>query len=312
MQKNENQALLYETLAQLYKRDQKKAYAIYSAVALRCDITRTLPEIINTICDVTGESSFTISEIYYKVRSAFSSYSFTYHIISENDKEWPLKAQADDLDVHFLYAAGDLSLLSKPKVAVLGMRQPSDQGKENAVKAIDETFDAGGALVGTLDIGLDVWSLLCGYNKGMGVIATLASPLHQCVPESQKEFMVNIARRGGLLITSFPPSSTAQKWFSVPRNRLLVSLADLVAVAEEKDGGPLWTLLEQALKLNKKAFIFSSMIEDPAFTYASRYAEREGVQVYMRKGDIKRVFVPRKKRTEKVDYGQLDLFDEEE
>ncbi len=308
MLKNENQALLYETLAQLCRHDAKRAWTFFSAIALRADITRTLPEIITTVCEVTGETSFAISEVYYKVRSAFSAYRFEYSIISENDSEWPLKAQADDLNVHFLYATGDLSLLKKPKVSVLGMRQPSEAGKENAVKAIDETVEAGGVLVGTLDIGLDVWSMLCGYNKGMGEIAVLASPLHQCVPESQKELMVNIARRG-LLITSFPPSASAQKWFSVPRNRLLVSLTDVVAVAEEKDGGPVWTLLEQAVKIGKKAFIFSSMLEDPAFTYAARYAEAEGVQTWRRKGDIKRLFVPRKKRTAKTDDGQLSLFD---
>ena len=43
MRKNENEALLYETLYALTKKNEEKAFMLYGMVALKCDISRTLP-----------------------------------------------------------------------------------------------------------------------------------------------------------------------------------------------------------------------------------------------------------------------------
>lgn len=49
MRRNENEALLYETLYALSKKDENKAFLMYNMVALKADITRTLPEIMSQL-----------------------------------------------------------------------------------------------------------------------------------------------------------------------------------------------------------------------------------------------------------------------
>ncbi len=310
MRKNENEAMLYETLKSIYRGDEDIAWESYLKVALKADVTRTLPEIISITCDTLNVNSFTLSEAYYKVRNIFSAYQFDYEIITEADPLWPQGLKYTDLKFHFLYLVGDRSLLTKTRCAVLGMRQPSLQGKEDAIKAINEVNDAGGVVVSTLDTGLDAYSLLYAYNIKCPSIAVLASPLHQCIPETQKDLMINIANSGGLLISPFPPCAKTQKWFTVPRNRLLVTLADYLVILEEKDGGPLWTLGELSLQAEHKVILFNTVTENPAYTYASRFGQKEGVCIYSRKGDLKRIIAPQRKRskTKREDSEQLSLF----
>lgn len=310
MRKNENEAMLYETLKCIFKGDEEAAWESYLKIALKADVTRTLPEIISITCDILNVNSFTLSEAYYKVRNSFSAYQFDYEILTESDPLWPQSLKSSGLGVHFLYLVGDRSLLAKPRCAVLGMRQPSLQGKEDATKAVAEINEAGGVVVSTLDVGLDAFCLLYAYNLRHKPIVILASPLHQCVPEAHKELMVNIANFGGLLVSPFPPCAKAQKWFTVPRNRLLVSLSDYLVILEEKDGGPLWNLGELALQAGHKAVVFNTVTENPAYTYASRFGKNDGVCIYSRKGDLKKLLAPAKKRSRrsKDDNEQLSLF----
>lgn len=308
MQRNENAAMLYETLCRIAKGKSDVAYDFYSRIAIHAGVDSTLPEIVEAVSSVTGESTYTVTEHYYKVRALFSTYKFNYTIISENDPSWP--SGLDNRDFHFLYAAGDITLLGKKKLAVTGMRMPSDDGKKNAAVSCREAGQAGCAVVSTLDFGIDSFSLMYSLNEKIPCIALLASPLHQCVPETQKELMVSIANNGGLILTPFSPSQKAEKWFAIPRNRLLTSIASAISVSEEKDGGPSWRLASLVEEKAKPVFIFDNMLEKDEYTYAKRFSTEEGVHIWKRSGDIKRILSSstssRRKKNNSSE--QLELF----
>ena len=308
MRRNENEALLYETLYALSKKDENKAFLMYNMVALKADITRTLPEIMSQLIEVTGFDSYLISETYYRIRNSFSSYRFDFSIISETDPLWP-KALINS-DVHFLYLVGNKDLLSTNKVALRGLRVPSDDGKNNAVNAVHELLNAGATLVTTLDVGLDHFSASYALSNGVPTILVLSSPLHVAVPESGKELMVKIANSNGLLVTQFAPSAKTEKWYAVLRNRLLSSIADHFVSIEEKDGGPLFAQAESFIEQKGKVIVYESFISNPIYTYAQRLSQNPKITQLKRKGDLKRAILPPKKREKKKkDEDQLELFD---
>ena len=308
MRRNENEALLYETLYALSKKDENKAFLMYNMVALKADITRTLPEIMSQLIEVTGFDSYLISETYYRIRNSFSSYRFDFSIISETDPIWP-KALINS-DVHFLYLVGNKDLLSTNKVALRGLRVPSDDGKNNAVNAVHELLNAGATLVTTLDVGLDHFSASYALSNGVPTILVLSSPLHVAVPESGKELMVKIANSNGLLVTQFAPSAKTEKWYAVLRNRLLSSIADHFVLIEEKDGGPLFAQAESFIEQKGRVLVYDSFISNPIYTYAQRLSQNPKITQLKRKGDLKRAILPPKKREKKKkDEDQLELFD---
>ncbi|MDD5973231.1 DNA-processing protein DprA [Bullifex sp.] len=308
MRKNENEALLYETLFSLAKKDEKKAFLMYNMVALKADITRTLPEIISQITDVTGFNSYEISETYYRLRNAFSAYHFDYTIISELDDIWPKSLKGSD--IHFLYLVGKKELLTTNKVAIRGFRSPSEDGKNNAISAVREIEAADATLVTTLDVGLDHYCASYALSQGLPIILILSSPLHVAVPESGKELMVNVANTNGLLVSQFPPSAKVEKWYAVPRNRLLVSLCDHFLICEEKDGGPLFNQAESFLEQKGRVLAYETFVTNPIYTYAQKLSQQVGVTILKRKGDLKKAITPpKKKERKKKDDEQLELFD---
>ncbi|MDY5057377.1 MAG: DNA-processing protein DprA [Bullifex sp.] len=308
MRKNENEALLYETLYALTKKNEEKAFMLYGMVALKCDISRTLPEIIYPVGEVTGFSSFELSETYYRIRNAFSSYRFEMTILKEGDPSWPSSLR--NTGVHFLYMVGRTELLAKAKVAVRGFRVPTEEGKNAAIMAMRDVKDADGAVITTADTGLDHYAAAYALSEGIPLIIVLSSPLHMAVPEAAKELLVSAANGNGLLVSQFPPHIRAEKWFAVPRNRLLLSLADHFVLAEEKDGGPLFAQAETFLSEKGRVMLYDSILSNPAYTYARKLSETEGTVILRRKGDLRKILVPQKKSSRRrKDDDQPGLFD---
>ena len=172
-------------------------------------------------------------------------------------------------------------------------------------------MDMGRPVMSTLDTGLDAYSMLYALNQRMKQIVVLASPLHQCMPEGQKELMEGIANSGSsLLVTPFPPSSRAQKWFTVPRNGLLVAMTDFLVILEERDGGPLWKLASGVMDAGGRVMVTDTCLANPANTYAARFSQERGVLAYRRRGDLRRHLQTSSPRTRRHagDDGQLELF----
>ena len=122
--------------------------------------------------------------------------------------------------------------------------------------------------------------------------------------------MVAIVNSGSLLITGFPPSSKSEKWFSIPRNRLLMAISQYVVIPEEKDGGPSWALADIAHREGSPVILFESSVQNPAYRYATAYSQNANVIVWRKRNDLKRVLVPMKStpRRKKENPEQLELF----
>lgn len=274
-------AILYETLCELVHIEN--AWTVFSQIRQKCDVHQDLPQIVASVSDITGIPIYRINEAWKRVRHSFEAYPFRYEILEEDSALFP-----DAEGIHFLYAYGDLSLLERAPVTVVGMRGPGQEARSDAVAVLKDLSDLDCPVMGTLDTGLDAYVMLYALNTGMAQIAVLASPLHQCMPESQKELMEGIANSGrSLLLSPFAPSSRAQKWFTVPRNRLLVALTGTMVILEEKDGGPLWRLAGQVLDRGGRLVIAQNCVSNPAYGYARDYAARPSVSLFRRRGDLK-------------------------
>ncbi len=301
-----NEALLYETLCSICGGNEKKAWTMYGECASRCSVSVPLVEIMKEVMAVTGLPDSSVSIAYNAVKHSFDAYPFEYEILSHEDSCFPHSLR----NVHFLYLFGNTSLLEGEYVTLLGMRGPGEDARFDAVHAVTELKAADVTVMTTLDTGLDAYISRYAFNQQLKQIVVLASPLHQCVPESQQDLMVNIANSGklGLLVSPFAPCRRAQKWFAVLRNETIAALSRLIVVIEEKDGGPLWKLCDMAREGGCRILIAGSCVSNPVYTYASAYREK-GAGIY-RKNDLKKMFSADTagKRGKKKDDGQLELF----
>ena len=144
--------------------------------------------------------------------------------------------QIDDMPL-VLYYKGDLSLLNKPCVAIVGTRKPTAYGREVTKKFAGELAKLGVVVVSGLAYGLDMEAAVASLDAGGKTVAVLGGGLEKIYPAQN----VNLAKRveeNGLLISEYPPSQSPSKFSFVMRNRLIsgLSLGTIIVEAGKSSG----------------------------------------------------------------------------
>ena len=130
-----------------------------------------------------------------------------------------------------LYAKGDLSLLGRKSVAVVGTRSPSNYGKIVTEKFVDKLARAGVVIVSGLCYGVDA----IAHKKTLDVkgktIAVVGSGFNNIYPSTNTNLANEIAENG-LLLSEYYPSFVAKRYTFPRRNRIVAGLSDGVLITE--------------------------------------------------------------------------------
>lgn len=130
-----------------------------------------------------------------------------------------------------LWCAGDVSLLNKRCVAVVGSRKPSHYGKWVAFGAGRLLARNGIVTVSGMAMGCDEEAHK-GAIKGEGkTIAVLGCGIDICYPKRSRTIRSDIIKNG-LIITEFPPGTPPRSANFPQRNRIISGLSEITVVAE--------------------------------------------------------------------------------
>lgn len=130
-----------------------------------------------------------------------------------------------------LWCAGDISLLNKRCVAVVGSRKPSHYGKWVAFRAGRLLARNGIVTVSGMAMGCDEEAHK-GAIKGEGkTIAVLGCGIDICYPKRSQTIRSDIIKNG-LIITEFPPGTPPRPANFPRRNRIISGLSEITVVAE--------------------------------------------------------------------------------
>ena len=154
--------------------------------------------------------------------------------LSENYPE-KLKVISDPPLV--LYAKGDVSLLSKKSISIVGTRSPSEYGKIVCEKFSKELSQAGLVTISGLAYGVDTIVAQSTLDVGGKTIAVLAGGLDSIYPASN----TNLAKKveeNGLLVSEMRPGVKPVNYSFIARNRIVsaLSLGTLIIEAGKRSG----------------------------------------------------------------------------
>lgn len=145
--------------------------------------------------------------------------------------------------VEQLFCIGDISLLSKLSMAVVGSRKCSHYGKQSAFN-IGEALALNNAVtISGMAIGVDSMAHLGALKKGGGTIAVLGCGVDVCYPKKNKSLYDEICEKG-LVVSEYAPGIPPAPWRFPMRNRIIAAIASSVAVIEagEKSGAAITAL----------------------------------------------------------------------
>lgn len=131
-----------------------------------------------------------------------------------------------------LYCLGDISLLERKSVAVVGARKASPYGKWAAYNIGRKLGECGVVTVSGMAYGCDAEAHRGALDAGGLTIAVLGSGVSVCYPKRNRYLYDAIVKKGGLILSEHPPDTSPLPAFFAERNRIISGLSELVVVTE--------------------------------------------------------------------------------
>ena len=158
-----------------------------------------------------------------------------------------------------LYSIGDITLLKRPKVSIVGTRRPSSYTKQYTHILAKTLASRGVIIVSGVAMGVDAVA-----HSGAGThntIAVVANGLDIRYPVVNR-FLIKDIENNGLILSQFPIGFKATPWSFVVRNELVVALGDILIVTEADENSGSLRSVEFALKMGKRVFVLPHRLNE--------------------------------------------------
>jgi DNA processing protein len=175
-----------------------------------------------------------------------------------------------------LYLAGDLDLLERPAIAIVGARKASPEGCRRAARLARELAHDGVVVMSGLAAGIDAAAHRAAIEHGGRTIAVTAMPLDRAYPVEHGELQREIYERH-LLVSPFPSGVRVYPKDFPERNRVMARLAKATVVIEASDtSGSLHQVIE-SVDAGRPVFIAQSIVENASLTWPARFLGKTGL-----------------------------------
>ncbi len=162
-----------------------------------------------------------------------------------------------------LYVIGNEKILKEKSIAMIGCRQCSEYGKQQAYKFGYQLAEKGINIVSGLARGIDTYShtgVIACINKvaekeKIGkAIAVIGSGLDIIYPPENKRLYEAILQTGGVIISEYPLGTKPEKHHFPKRNRIISGLSSGVLIIEAKKVSGTQITVDYALEQGKDVY----------------------------------------------------------
>jgi len=184
------------------------------------------------------------------------------HIVTLADTGYPRMLLEISDPPPLLYARGNIDLLARPALAVVGSRNGTAQGLRNA-EAFARTFSAGGlTIVSGLALGIDAAAHRGGLAGPGSTIAVLGTGIDVIYPKGNAALFEEIARHG-LLVSEYPLGTPSIAHNFPRRNRLISGMSRGCLVVEAAVGSGSLITARLAAEQGREVFAIPGSIHSP-------------------------------------------------
>jgi DNA processing protein len=184
-----------------------------------------------------------------------------------------------------LYLAGKYRMpLLHPRVAIVGTREPSDEGRRTATAVSGTLAESGVTIVSGLARGVDTAVHSAAIQAAGYTIAVLGTPLSRVNPPSNTELQRRIML-DHLAVTQFSDQDPIYPANFVIRNRTMALIADASVIIESGDTGGSLSQGWETLRLGRPLFIHDREFSKSSLTWPQKMA-RYGAIRFREPSDI--------------------------
>ena len=206
------------------------------------------------------------------------------HLVSVLDSDYPPMLREIPDPPPLLYVRGNPALLSLPQLAIVGSRNPTPAGNENA-KAFARSLVTGGLTVTSgFALGIDAAAHAGAIGAGGATIAVVGTGVDRVYPASNHKLAHQVAQTGAI-VSEFPLGTPPLRENFPRRNRIIsgLSLGTLVVEAALRSGSLITARL--AIDQGREVFAIPGSIHSPLSKGCHRLI-RQGAKLVETANDI--------------------------
>jgi len=257
--------------------DVERAWLTLAGARISVDEYCALSERFGAVSDITKQSLSALQATGLKTEKATA-------IASPDDKQLQLELEWLQQDQHeimcfgddgyanlfaqipgpplLLYVHGDSAALHLPSLAIVGSRNPTQGGVDNAFEFARHLGESGFTIVSGLAQGIDTAAHRGALAGGACTIAFLGHGIDRVYPSANHDLAHEIAANGALL-SEYPLGTQPRRPHFPQRNRLIsgASLGTLVIEAARQSGSLITARL--AAEQGREVFALPGSIHNP-------------------------------------------------
>jgi DNA processing protein len=194
----------------------------------------------------------------------------------------------DPPHVLFLRGAGEVEVLTRPAVAIVGARACSPYGAQVARMLGRELAAAGLVVVSGLARGIDGEAHRGALGAGGATVAVLGCGIDRDYPAAHAELARRICERG-LVVAEYEPGVEPAPWRFPARNRIIAGLAAATVIVEARERSGALITADFALEDGREVFAVPGEITGTLSTGTNRLL-RQGATPLTSADDVLELF----------------------
>ena len=185
-----------------------------------------------------------------------------HHILTLNCVEYPPRLKQINDAPALLYVHGNLNILQDPQLGIVGSRNPTQSGHNNAYEFAKHLAQTGLCITSGLALGIDGAAHQGAIDGNGPTIAVIATGIDRVYPAKHRDLAHKIVETGAI-ISEFPVGTHPDSRHFPRRNRIIsaMSYGVLVVEAALKSGSLITARL--AMEQNREVFAIPGSIHNP-------------------------------------------------
>ena len=207
-----------------------------------------------------------------------------------------------------LFYKGNLDAMKKPGFAIIGTREPDEDGLKAGPYFAHALAQQGLNIVSGLALGCDTMAHRGALDVGGTTTAFLAHGLDSVYPPENESLAEEIVANGGLLLSEYPIGTTVSRYNLVARDRLQSALSKACLVIETGLNGGTMHAARATLAANKTLYVVDYSDKSGDAKKGNEWLVTKGAKRLTSKDDIAKIAEEIKAVGDRNTNPQMDLF----
>jgi DNA processing protein len=169
-----------------------------------------------------------------------------------------------------IHAVGDISLVARPRIAIVGARKATAEGRRRAAQLARDCARAGIVVVSGLAEGIDYEAHTAAIDHGGKTIAVVGTPLDKVYP-AKHAALQHAIYRDHLLLSPFTWGDKFAPSNFPERNRIMARLAMATVIIEASDTSGSLHQAAESVMVGHPVFITAGVLDNPKLTWPKRF-----------------------------------------